>query len=79
MDTPGVLWTRFESEEVALNLAYTGTIKDDALQTIEIGFSLLKLLIKKYLKRVIDRYKLDEKKVRNILKKILRKMIKYLK
>ena len=40
LDTPGVLWPKFESEEVALNLAYTGTIKDDILQTIEVGFSL---------------------------------------
>ena len=44
MDTPGVLWPKFENEQVALNLAYTGTIKDDILQTIEIGFQLLKFL-----------------------------------
>ena len=32
MDTPGVLWPKFESEAVALNLAYTGTIKDNILE-----------------------------------------------
>ena len=34
LDTPGVLWPKFESEEVALNLAYTGTIKDDILEKV---------------------------------------------
>lgn len=48
LDTPGVLWPKFENEEVGLKLAYTGTIKDDVLQTIEIGFSLLKYLISSY-------------------------------
>ncbi len=68
MDTPGVLWPKFESEKVALNLAYTGTIKDDVLQTIEIGFQLLKFLIKNYKDNVIGRYKLEEKKIEKIMK-----------
>ncbi len=68
MDTPGVLWPKFESEKVALNLAYTGTIKDDVLQTIEIGFQLLKFLIKNYKNNVIGRYKLEEKKIEEIMK-----------
>ena len=67
LDTPGVLWPKFESEEVALNLAYTGTIKDDILQTIEVGFSLLKLLVYKHLELLIKRYKLDKRDVENIL------------
>ena len=68
MDTPGVLWPKFESEEVALNLAYTGTIKDDILQSIEIGFQLLKFLIKNCRNNVIIRYKLDDKKIEEIMK-----------
>ena len=60
LDTPGVLWPKFENEEVGLKLAYTGTIKDDVLQTIEIGFSLLKYLISSYKENLIERYKLDE-------------------
>ena len=66
-DTPGVLWPKFENEEVGLKLAYTGTIKDDALQTIEIGFSLLKYLISSYKENLIERYKLDENKIDAIL------------
>lgn len=67
LDTPGVLWPKFESEEVGLKLAYTGTIKDDVLQTIEIGFSLLKYLISSYKENLIERYKLDENKIDAIL------------
>ena len=53
LDTPGVLWPKFEKEETALNLAYTGTIKDDVLQIVEIGFSLLKFLSRKLLGRIV--------------------------
>ena len=67
LDTPGVLWPKFDSEEVALNLAYTGTIKDDILQTIEIGFNLLKQLVNKHLDKLVVRYKLDKKEIEQIL------------
>lgn len=67
LDTPGVLWPKFETEDVALNLAYTGTIKDDILQTIEVGFSLLKFLVNKHLDKLVERYKLDKDEIQNIL------------
>ena len=69
LDTPGVLWPKFENEKVALNLAYTGTIKDEVLQTIEVGYSLLKYLICKYKLNLVERYKLDTNKVEEILSK----------
>lgn len=67
LDTPGVLWPKFESDEVALNLAYTGTIKDDVLETIEVGFSLLKYLLENNLDELAERYKLDVEEVKQIL------------
>ena len=67
MDTPGVLWPKFQNEEIALNLAYTGTIKDDILQTIEVGFNLLKYLINNHFQSVVDRYKLDDNEIQQIL------------
>lgn len=61
LDTPGVLWPKFESKEVSLNLAFTGTIKDDILELTEIAYELLTKLMKEYPKNVIERYKiLDE-------------------
>ena len=45
LDTPGVLWPKFESEDVALKLAFTGTIKEDILQRTEIAYQLVKYLL----------------------------------
>ncbi len=67
MDTPGVLWPKFESEEVGLNLAFTGTIKDDILEKTEIAYRLLINLLENYFENVVSRYKLDE----NIVKQKL--------
>lgn len=61
LDTPGVLWPKFENEVVAMNLAYTGTIKDDVLQKSEIAFSLLKYMVNNYRKNLAERYKLEQK------------------
>ena len=59
LDTPGVLWPKFEDEKVALNLAYTGTIKDDVLEQTEIAYNLLKFLLENYRQNVLDRYKMS--------------------
>lgn len=56
LDTPGVLWPKFESEEVALNLAFTGTIKEDILQRTEIAYQLVKFLLENYPEKLCDRY-----------------------
>ena len=68
MDTPGVLWPKFESEEVALNLAFTGTIKDDILEITEIAYCLTKFLLENYRSNLLERYSLDENMVKDILK-----------
>ena len=60
LDTPGVLWPKFESEEVALHLAFTGTIKEDILQRTEIAYYLVKFLIENYPKHLCERYKITE-------------------
>ena len=67
LDTPGVLWPKFESEEVALNLAFTGTIKDDILPNVEVAYRLLKFLIENHLENVLERYKLSKETVEEIL------------
>ena len=67
LDTPGVLWPKFESEEVAMNLAYTGTIKDEILHKVEIAYSLLRFLLYNYRENLLERYKLDGEKIETIL------------
>lgn len=63
MDTPGVLWPKFENEEIGLNLSFTGTIKDEILDKEEIAFYLLKYLIDNYLKLVSEKYKLNYEEI----------------
>ena len=60
LDTPGVLWPKFESKTVALNLAFTGTIKDDILEKVDIAYELVKVLYTNYLSNLQDRYKLSQ-------------------
>lgn len=66
LDTPGVLWPKFESKEVSLNLAFTGTIKDDILELTEIAYELLTKLMKEYPKNVIERYKILDEELEEI-------------
>ena len=66
LDTPGVLWPKFGSNEVALNLAFTGTIKDDILEITEIAFELLKKLEKSYSENIIERYKITDEELGEI-------------
>ena len=60
LDTPGVLWPKFENEEIALNLAFTGKIKDDIIERVEIAYELLKKLYVKYKKNIQERYKISD-------------------
>ncbi|MDR0978395.1 MAG: ribosome biogenesis GTPase YlqF [Lachnospiraceae bacterium] len=65
LDTPGVLWPKFESEEVGLNLAYTGSIKDDIIQKTEVAYSLIKYLLNEYEKNILLRYKIASEDIQN--------------
>lgn len=67
LDTPGVLWPKFENDDIALNLAYTGTIKDDLLEITEIAYCLTKFLLQNYKQRLIERYSMTEEQIDSIL------------
>ena len=67
LDTPGVLWPKFENEKVAMNLAITGTIKDDILELTEVAYTLTKLMLENYRNNLLQRYSLDEKQINEIL------------
>lgn len=69
LDTPGVLWPKFESEEVALNLCFTGTIKEEILDKIEIAYQLTKFLLENYRNKLCERYKLKEEYINETLEK----------
>ena len=60
LDTPGVLWPKFEDEEVALNLAFTGAIKDEVMDIEELAYKLVERLQKYYPENLKERYKIEE-------------------
>ncbi|MEG0306889.1 MAG: ribosome biogenesis GTPase YlqF [Clostridium sp.] len=60
MDTPGVLWPKFEDEEVGLNLAFTGAIKDEIMDIEELALKLIERLQISNGNRLKERYKLNE-------------------
>lgn len=66
LDTPGVLWPKFESEEVGLNLAYTGSIKEEILEKTEITYNLLKFLNENYSSNLYAKYKISEQEIDEI-------------
>ncbi len=67
LDTPGVLWPKFESEDVALKLAFTGTIKEDVLERTEVAYSLVKFLLENARENLCSRYELTNEYVEEVL------------
>ena len=59
LDTPGVLWPKFEDEQVGLNLAFTGAIKDEIMDIEELAFNLVKKLEVDFKDELMTRYKLE--------------------
>lgn len=60
LDTPGVLWPKFEDQMVAMRLAFTGAIKDQILDMEEMACELLGILRRDYPSVLLERYKLEE-------------------
>ena len=58
LDTPGILWPKFEDQSVGLNLAYTGAVKDDILDTETLGCHLMAYLGDHYPEALSTAYKL---------------------
>ena len=58
LDTPGILWPKFEDQSVGLNLAYTGAVKDDILDVETLGCHLMAYLGEKYPDALKAGYKL---------------------
>ncbi len=59
LDTPGILWPKFDDPEVGMMLAYTGAIKDDILDIEELACRLIQLLHRRYPQALKDRYSID--------------------
>lgn len=59
LDTPGILWPKFEDPKAGLDLAFCGSIKDEILDVPTLGMELIGVLSVRYPQMLIKRYKLD--------------------
>ncbi len=62
LDTPGILWPKFEDQEVGVRLALVGSVKDDILNLEELSLKLIDYVKTRYKGALKDRYGADEEK-----------------
>ena len=60
LDTPGVLWPKFEDKTVGEHLAFTGAVKDEVVDTERLAGRLLETLAVSYPQALCERYRLDD-------------------
>lgn len=60
LDTPGILWPKFEDPKAGLNLAFCGSIKDEILDVADLALELITVLQESYPELLTERYKLDK-------------------
>ena len=76
LDTPGLLWHKFEDQSVGEKLAFTGAIKDDILDITDLGAKLAVLLLEKYPALTEQRYKvapIEDELKEELLERMARK------
>ena len=59
LDTPGILWPKFEDPEVGMMLAYTGAVKEGVIDLEELACRLMELLNRYYSATLLERYKVE--------------------
>lgn len=60
LDTPGILWPKFEDETTGMHLAFTGAVKDDIMDVETLGCHLMCLMWQRYPQAILNAYKLKE-------------------
>ena len=63
LDTPGLLWHKFEDEEVGNKLAMTGAISDEVFVWEDVAFRFLQIAQARYAALIAERYSLDAEEV----------------
>lgn len=59
LDTPGILWPKFEDQSIGMNLAFIGSINDNIIDISELAFQLIKMLNNLYPNAIFDRYNIE--------------------
>ncbi len=75
LDTPGTLWPKFDDEQLAYELCFIGSIKDDVVDLTDVSLRLIETLAELYPQAVTERYKVDiaEKNTVTIFDEIAKK------
>lgn len=60
LDTPGVLWPKFEDKEVGLHIAMIGSMNDEILQAEELAYEIIEFMQNNYPGRIAERYHISE-------------------
>lgn len=60
LDTPGVLWPKFDDPKIGDRLAFIGSVKDEVFDSETLAVRLLEVLSRDYLDRLSERYKIDD-------------------
>jgi len=61
LDTPGILWPKFENENIGVNLAYIGSINDEIIDSVELSMNLIDFIRLEYPGNITTRFNIDEK------------------
>lgn len=67
LDTPGILWPKFDDERTGLRLAFTGAIRDEILDREELAVALCKTLYKLYPEKLLERYKITPEEAEGLM------------
>ena len=59
LDTPGILWPKFEDETIGLHLAFTGAVRDAIMDTETLAFHLIRLLAERKPEAIVSRFKFE--------------------
>jgi len=76
LDTPGILWPKFEDQEVGRKLAYTGAVKDEIMDIETLAYNLIELLVQEHPDMISKRYSIsdmDDKSTLDIMDEIGKK------
>lgn len=75
LDTPGILWPKFQDREVGLHLAFIGAIKDQVMDIEELAVELIKFLMSSYKEKFFTRFKLSDSEVDGLIEYDILKLI----
>ncbi len=67
LDTPGILWPKFEDEKVGLNLAIIGSMNDDNIDTVELACELVKILNVHYPNAIKEKYNVSDEQLEGFM------------